>query len=360
MNNNKKSRTGIAALVIAVAAALLPLGSEATEVNVVGLFPGKAIVSINGGAPRTLSVGQKTAEGVTLVSSGGEGAVLDIDGKRRSLRLGEAYAVQPGAGATGGADSVTLTSDSGGHFNGVGAINGRTAQFLVDTGASMVWLSSDLADRLGIPWRRGATFSVQTAGGPKQAYAVVLESVRVGGVSVDHVEAGVGEGAGTGSTFLLGMSFLSRLSMYRDGARLVLSRKESGGAQDKSDKRPRMTIQDTGHGVFATSVAINGTSLPFIVDTGATSVAIDIAMARRIGINFESSTPSLGATANGPVRVWHVKFDSVAVGPITLYGVDGTVLDGAGAGGIGLLGMSFLNRIEMHRDGEAMTLIKRF
>jgi len=356
----KELRASVMALVLAVIASLPCASAGATEVNVVGLFPGKAIVSINGGAPRTISVGQKTPEGVMLVSSGGDGAVLDIDGKRRSLRLGEAYAVQPGAGATGGADSVILTADSGGHFNGVGAVNGRTAQFMVDTGASMVWMSSDLADRLGISWRRGTTFTVQTAGGAKQAFAIVLDSVRVGGVSVDHVEAAVGEGAGTGNTFLLGMTFLSRLSMYRDGARLVLSRKESGGAQDGRDKRPRLTIPDTGHGVFATSVAINGISMPFIVDTGATSVAIDTVMARRIGVNFESSPPSLGSTANGPVRVWHVKFDSVAVGPITLYGVDGTVLDGAGVGGVGLLGMSFLNRIEMHRDGEAMTLIKRF
>src|SRR4051812_28037853 len=63
--------------------------AQATDVNVVGLFPGKAVVSINGGPPRTISVGQKTAEGVTLVSSDRDSATVDIDGKRRVMQMGQ-------------------------------------------------------------------------------------------------------------------------------------------------------------------------------------------------------------------------------------------------------------------------------
>ena len=54
---------------IALASLLVPSLAAATDVTVVGLFPGKAVVTINRGAPRTLSVGQKTAEGVVLVSA---------------------------------------------------------------------------------------------------------------------------------------------------------------------------------------------------------------------------------------------------------------------------------------------------
>jgi len=338
--------------------ALLAAPAGATEVNVVGLFPGKALVSINGSSPRTLSPGQKTPEGVVLVSAAGDSAVLDIDGKRRSLRLGEAYAAQASSPA-GGGDSVTLTADTRGHYSTVGAINGRSTQFMVDTGATMVWLSSDLATRLGIPWQRGRTFTVSTAGGSKTAYAVQLDSVRIGNLALDKVDAAVGEGAGTGETALLGMTFLSRLSMNRDGARLVLSRKEGSTERDSRDKRPRLTVKDDGKGMFFTQATINGTTLPFIVDTGATSVSIDLAMAQQIGVNLQKATPAMGSTANGPVRIWLVKFDSVTVGPITLYGVDGTVRDSGGIGA-GLLGMSFLNRLELQRDGEALTMIKRF
>lgn len=341
-------------LLLAGLLAGLPLGAAATEVNIVGLFPGKALVSINGGAPRTLAAGQKTPEGVMLVSSGGDSAVLDIDGKRRTLRLGEAYAAQAVAS---GDETVTLSGDTRGHYNTVGAINGRTTQFLLDTGATSVWLSSELANRLNIPYRSGEQFTVATAGGPKTAWRVMLNTVRIGGITVDKVEAAVGEGAGTGDTALLGMTFLSRLTMHRDGTRLVLSRKE-GAAQSASDKRPRLVLKEGG-GMFATSAVVNGTSLPFIVDTGATNVSIDVPMAQQMGLNYQKGTPGMSSTANGPIRVWLVRFDSVSVGPITMYNVEGTVREGP-ALGVGLLGMSFLNRIEMRREGEALTLIKRF
>ena len=60
----------------------------ATDLNVVGLFPNKAVVQINGGAPRTLSVGQKQ-DGVVLLSSSRDSAEFEIDGKRRTLKLGQ-------------------------------------------------------------------------------------------------------------------------------------------------------------------------------------------------------------------------------------------------------------------------------
>ena len=72
---------------IALASLLVPSLAAATDVTVVGLFPGKAVVTINRGAPRTLSVGQKTAEGVVLVSVDKSSAVLEVDGKKQSLEL---------------------------------------------------------------------------------------------------------------------------------------------------------------------------------------------------------------------------------------------------------------------------------
>lgn len=343
-----------------VALLLAAQAAYAATVNVVGLFPGKAIVSINGGAPRTLSVGQKTSEGVTLVSSAGDSAVLEIDGKRSTLRLGEAYAAQGGGTDSGQADSVTLSADSTGHYRTLGMVNGRATQFLLDTGAFTVWLSSDLANRLGVPYRQGDRITAQTAGGPKPAWMVKLESVRIGGLTLRDVDAAVAEGAGTGDIALLGQSFLSRVNMYRDGNRLVLSRKDGGGGTlDARDKRARLTLQDSGRGMFATNVTVNGNSFPFIIDTGATLVSIDAGMAQQMGLNYRSGTPSISATAAGQVRSWRVRFDSVTLGPITIYGVEGSVREG-GEMGVGLLGMSFLSRVEMHREGENLTLVKRF
>ena len=334
----------------------------AASVSVVGLFPGKALVSINGGAPRTLAVGQKTPDGVTLVAAAADSATFDIGGQRRVLRMGEAFTATGGAGAApasapAGGASVALAPDGAGHYITVGAINERAVKFFVDTGASLVWMSAEVANRVGIDYRRGAQFTVTTAGGPKPAFAVKLASVRVGGITLTDVDGAVGEGAGTGETVLLGMSFLSRLSMTRDGNLMRLSRSPALAAN--ADQRPSLTLTQVRAGMFATPVAVNGVSLPFLIDTGATNVALDVAMAQKIGINYQKGTPGMANTANGPVRAWRVKLDQVSAGPITLYNVDATVLEGPGIG-VGLLGMSFLNRVEIKREGETMVLVKRF
>ena len=106
-------------------------------------------------------------------------------------------------------------------------------------------------------------------------------------------------------------------------------------------------------------VAPSNAPAPALRAAVTTRVSIDAAMAQRLGLNYQNGTPATVFTANGPVHAWLIKFDSVSIGPITLYGVDGVVRE-SGEMGIGLLGMSFLNRVEMHREGEAMTLIKRF
>ena len=347
---------------LALALSLTAPTAGAVAVSVVGLFPGKAVLSIDGGAPRTLTPGQKTPEGVTLVSATSDGATVDVGGVRRILRLGEVFSPAPGAGSVaqprpGGAESISLAPDSRGHYVTVGAINERAVKFVVDTGASLVWLSADMANRIGLEYRRGQQFTVSTAGGPKTAYAVTLASVRVGGITLTDVDGAVGEGAGTGDTVLLGMSFLAQLSMTRDSNHLRLSRKESG--PKAADKRARLTLTEMRAGLFATPAAVNGVTLPFLVDTGATTVALDVAMASRIGLDYQKGTPSMAGTANGPVRAWRVKLDQVSAGPIVLYNVDATVLEGPGIG-VGLLGMSFLNRVEIQRAGDKMVLIKRF
>ena len=71
-----------------VAVMLVSTGALALDVNVVGLFPNKAVVQIDGGALQTLSVGQKTREGIVLLSVEPDGATFDIQGQRMALGLG--------------------------------------------------------------------------------------------------------------------------------------------------------------------------------------------------------------------------------------------------------------------------------
>ena len=94
---------------LAFAACLLPTLAAAMDVTLIGLFPGKAVLTVNRGAPRTLAVGQSMPEGVKLVSTDAKSAVLEIDGKRLTVEMGQHFET---ASLTGGRQAVTLAPDS--------------------------------------------------------------------------------------------------------------------------------------------------------------------------------------------------------------------------------------------------------
>jgi aspartyl protease family protein len=204
---------------IASIAAAFP--AAAADVTVVGLFSGKAVVTINRGQPRILAVGQTTPEGVKLVAVDAKGATLEIDGKRQVLEMGQHYET-PGQG--GGRTSVTLAPDSRGHFIADAQVNGGHMRFMVDTGATMVRLSTADAQRLGIDYTKGERgYSIVADGRRVPSWRLMLDSVSIGGLTLYNVEASVGEGSvGFG---LLGMSFLSRTEMRREGQNLTLTKR---------------------------------------------------------------------------------------------------------------------------------------
>lgn len=204
--------TGLALALIAGVAA-------ATDVNVVGLFRGKAVVVVNGAKPRTLNVGESTPEGVRLVSVDAHQAVLEVDGKRRSLGMGQSISVA--APSSDARAQATLGADARGHFMANGQINGRSVQFLVDTGASMISMNAAEAKRLGVNYLKGQRGYAQTANGPATVYKVRLDTVRVGDISMSDVDALVHDGNAL-PLVLLGMSFLNRVEMRRDGPTMTL------------------------------------------------------------------------------------------------------------------------------------------
>lgn len=190
----------------------------AASVSVAGLMNGKAIVSINGGSPRMMAVGQ-TLQDVKLLRADSQSATFEIDGKQQTLQMGKGFS---GSNASGKATAI-LTAGSNGHFMTAGQINGMTTQMVVDTGASSVAMSASEARRLGILYRNGQPMATSTANGIVPAYRVVFDTVKVGDILLYHVEGSVIEGAGLPVT-LLGMSFLSRVSMNREGSTMTLKK----------------------------------------------------------------------------------------------------------------------------------------
>lgn len=207
----------------AIGCALLfaALHAEATDINVNALFGGKAQISVNGGKPVMLSVGQTSPEGVKLISADSSAAVIEFQGKRHTLTTGGSgrFGGAPAAGSSSG--SVTLTADSRGHYQTLGQINGGTVQFLVDTGATAISMSSTRARQLGLNYLNGERGYTQTANGRAAAYRITLDTVRVGDITLHNVDAMVLEGDAL-PVVLLGMSFLSRTEMRRDGQALTL------------------------------------------------------------------------------------------------------------------------------------------
>ena len=202
-----------------VAGLLVASGAGAIDVNVVGLFPNKAVVQIDGGALQTLAVGQKSREGVALVTVERDGATFEFEGKRMRLGLGQARMKSSAAAA-----SAMITADERGHFVALGAINDFAIRFAVDTGATFVSLPSNEARRLGLDYRKGQPALMQTANGVAPAYRIKLDTVRVGDVTVNGVDAIVMEGDST-PVALLGMSFLNRMDIRREGEIMTLTKR---------------------------------------------------------------------------------------------------------------------------------------
>ncbi len=125
------------------------------------------------------------------------------------------------------------------------------------------------------------------------------------------------------------------------------------------DGRQSMTLAADTRGHFVTMGSINGGSVRFLVDTGATLVSLPASEAKRLGINYLRGERGQMQTANGIAVAYRVKLDSVRIGDIEVSNVDALVSEND-AMGVTLLGMSFLNRMEMKRDGQSMTLTKRF
>jgi aspartyl protease family protein len=197
------------------AAALLCLAcglSAAQGVVLSGRMGARALLVVDG-QPRAVAVGE-TVAGVRLLRWAGDAAEVERAGVRYTLREG-ATPVQLGAAAAPGAGrEVVLTAGPGGHFTAAGRINGKQVRFMVDTGATLISMGRDDAERLGLDLasaRRGVS---QTANGPVQIAIVTLDSVRLGDVELFNVGAAVMPQPMP--VILLGNSFLSRLQMRRD------------------------------------------------------------------------------------------------------------------------------------------------
>lgn len=140
--------------------------------------------------------------------------------------------------------------------------------------------------------------------------------------------------------------------------RFALSREYSGTFSAPVRQSERIAQGRGGH--YWASGAINGQVMSFLVDTGATSVALNEEHARQLNIDFRvAGQPMMVSTASGTAKAWKLRLNSVRVGAIEVRGVDAVVLEGASPTHA-LLGMSFLSQVGWRDEQGVLVLESRF
>lgn len=207
------------AVSLMLASCLQPL-LAAPDIRVNGLFPGRAMLTING-TPRLLKVGQTSPEGVELLASDSQQAEVRVDGVKYKLGVSDhiASSFKPAEFS-----EVRMSRDADGHYRTFGSINGRSVEFMVDTGASAIALNMNDAKRLGVDLRRGRQGQASTAGGLVNTFEVLLPKVTVGSITLHNVPAVVVVG-NFPANVLLGNSFLQRVEMQEQAGVMVLRSK---------------------------------------------------------------------------------------------------------------------------------------
>jgi len=124
-------------------------------------------------------------------------------------------------------------------------------------------------------------------------------------------------------------------------------------------KNQKETIYVNSAGMYLTFGSINGRSVRFLVDTGASAIAMNTEQAKQLGIRYDKiGVPAGVSTASGFEKAYRVRLKSVSVGKITQTNVEALVIDGNHPGPI-LLGMTFLSQLNVEHDSNAMTLTQQ-
>jgi aspartyl protease family protein len=192
-----------------------------------GLFKDKAIATIDG-KQRVLKKGKASPEGVLLIESNSKEAIIEINGQQETYVLGAGAGTGTGSNnfkeSTSG-EKLIIAPDPGGMYSLSGSINGSPVSFVIDTGASAISMNSNVAKRLGLDYKLNGKEGVSyTASGKDKIYIVNLKRVRIGNIELRNIEGVVHEG-GFPVITLLGMSFLGKLDMKREGRIMELHKK---------------------------------------------------------------------------------------------------------------------------------------
>lgn len=199
----------------------LAMGSGGQKIQVVGLFKNMAVLNIND--HRTvMHVGDKRQGSVRLLAANSEKALFEIKGRRIELSLSDNNSIRTDLPSSGGGQAQLIAN--GGLYTVSGVVNGRAAEFVVDTGANYVTMTPQQAQQLHLNFRNGKTITMNTANGRATAHIFTIKSLRIGGIEVHNVDGAVMKNLSS-SKILLGMSFLNQVEMKHGAGYMVLKQR---------------------------------------------------------------------------------------------------------------------------------------
>jgi aspartyl protease family protein len=159
---------------------------------------------------------------------------------------------------------------------------------------------------------------------------------------------------GIGMTIGMWLMLLALLTLFfqswqerqhNPNQKLSITRSEDGGYE--------LVLQRNRYGHYVASGLINGESVVFLLDTGASDISVPSGLAQRLGL--ERGPAMLYQTANGTIKVYATQLASVTMGGITLHQVRASI-NPAMDGDEVLLGMSFLKHLDFSQRGDTLTL----
>ena len=195
-----------------------PVTSMDPHIEVVGLFKNSAVLNIHG-KQRILKVGGASIAGVILISADSDAAIVEVDGQRKMLYLSESVS---GKFRPPEQKHVSILLNKQRQYLTTGSINDVPVTFLVDTGATLMAMNTEIAKTLQIDYSEAQVGEAVTAGGMVKTWRVYLASVKVGEIERKNVETAVLDGEYP-KQVLLGMTFLRDVSLKESDGVLVLS-----------------------------------------------------------------------------------------------------------------------------------------
>lgn len=167
----------------------------------------------------------------------------------------------------------------------------------------------------------------------------------------------VGDTGPTGVTLIAADSETALLEI--EGRRVTLTLGSRQGQRFTAPPEQAVLIAAGAAGMFRTKGGINGQAVDFLVDTGATLVTLDAFTAQRLRLNYANGQVIRINTAGGEIEGVRTRLQRVNIGAIELRDVEATVLTGVRLEQP-LLGMSFLNRLDMRNEGGVLRLRQKF